>query len=159
VKIRLLWFGNIRRSPFEEEIAEYRKRIGRRWLTEDFPLRPERGGRDYDPARALQREADQLRSKSPLGAFLIALDEGGHSLSSPALAEKLGKWESESRPNLVFLIGSDLGLDRRLVAEADYCLSLSPMTFPHMLARLLLWEQLYRATDILRNGQYHRGRV
>jgi len=159
VKIRLLWFGNIRRSPFEEEIADYRKRIGRRWVTEDIPLRPERGGRNSDPARALQREADLLRTKIPDASIVIALAEGGRSLSSPGLAERLENWESEGRSKLVFLIGSDLGLDRSVLAGADYCLSLSQLTLPHMMARLLLWEQLYRVTDILGSGKYHRGRV
>ena len=86
----------------------------------------------------------------------MALDEGGRPCTSEEFAHRLADLEDRSTPGLDFVIGSDLGLHRSLVADADWTLSLSPMTLPHPLARLVLWEQLFRATHILGGGRYHR---
>ena len=80
-------------------------------------------------------------------------------MTSEAFAHRLRGFEERSTPAVDFVIGSDLGLDRDLTARADWSVSLSPMTLPHQLARLLLWEQLFRATHILGGGGYHRSNV
>jgi len=159
MRLRVLWFGRDARSPFEEQVAEYRQRVSRRWPAEDIALRPAAGGRGSDPRRALQIEAETLRPKLRAGWPLVVLDEAGRHLDSEAFARLFGGMEAKGVDGVVIAIGSDLGLEPALRRQAAVLLSLSPLTLPHLLARLLLWEQLYRATDILGSGVYHRRRV
>ncbi len=112
-----------------------------------------RGGARVPERR--RREGDRLRARIPRGAFVIALDEDGRSFSSAAFAAALARWQEEGRP-LAFLIGGADGLDPELRAAADLRLSLSSMTWPHMLVRAMLAEQLYRAFSILKGHPYHR---
>lgn len=98
------------------------------------------------------------RSLEP-GWTLVVLDEAGERMTSEGLARFLRDHEERSTPGLDFVIGSDLGIDGDLAARAAVKLSLSPMTLPHRIARLVLWEQLFRATHILGGGAYHRGGV
>jgi 23S rRNA (pseudouridine1915-N3)-methyltransferase len=156
VKVRVAWLGRPAASPYEREIETYRKRVHRRWPAEDRPLRPSAGGRRKDPERALRLEADQLLRQLEPGWRLVVLDERGPAHTSEAFAKRLQKHADRGVEGLLFVIGSDLGLERDLVSRADERLSLSPMTLPHLLARLLLWEQLFRATSILGGGAYHR---
>jgi 23S rRNA (pseudouridine1915-N3)-methyltransferase len=158
LKILVLWFGRPSVTPFEEQVAAYVKRVGRRWRASDQPLRPV-SGRDGDARRALAAEAEGVRSRVPRGWRTVVLDEVGETHRSPSFARLLDDAERAGVPGLAFVVGSDLGLDDELKAEAWRRLSLSPMTLPHQLARLLLWEQLFRATDILTGGRYHRLRV
>jgi len=159
VKLRVLWFGRPAASPYEDQIASYRKGVNQRWPAEDRPLRPAAGGRDADPRRALAAEADLVAGQFPEGWRIVALDEGGIPASSEEFARSLADFESGGVRGVVFVIGSDLGLDEDLKLRASERMSLSPMTLPHMLARLILWEQLFRATHILGGGGYHRRRV
>lgn len=158
MKILVLWFGRPSVTPFEEQVATYAKRVGRRWRAADQPLRPVTG-RDGDARRALAAEADTVRGRLPKGWRLVALDERGEAHDSESFARLLADAEQSGVPGLAFVLGSDLGLDSVLRTEAWRRISLGPMTLPHQLARLLLWEQLYRATDILAGGRYHRLRV
>jgi 23S rRNA (pseudouridine1915-N3)-methyltransferase len=159
VKALVVWFGRPAASPYERQVAEYRKRVDRRWPAADRPFRPAGRVRDSDPRRALAAEAVAARRQAPHGWRLVALDEQGEALSSERFAHLLGAAEEQGAAGIVFVIGSDLGLDPELAASAWYRLSLGPMTLPHQLARLLLWEQLFRATQILGGGGYHRLRV
>ena len=152
----MLWFGRPKASPYEGEVETYRRRVFRRWPAEDVPLRPVSGGRDNDPRRALAREADAVRRHLVDGWATIALDENGRRVDSGGFAHKMQELEHSGVAGVVFVIGSDLGLDAALRDEARITLSLSPMTLPHLIARLVLWEQLFRATHILGGGGYHR---
>ena len=87
--------------------------------------------------------------------YLAALDERGNQFTSEALADFIMKRSNESVKNLVFLIGGAFGLDEAVLKRANYKLSLSSLTFPHQLVRLVLAEQVYRACTILRNEKYH----
>ncbi|HEX6190790.1 MAG TPA: 23S rRNA (pseudouridine(1915)-N(3))-methyltransferase RlmH [Chitinophagaceae bacterium] len=87
--------------------------------------------------------------------YLVALDERGKSLSSASLATFIQARANESTRQLVFFIGGAYGIDTSLLQRANYTWSLSPLTFPHQLVRLILAEQVYRACTILRNEQYH----
>jgi len=156
VKLRVMWFGRPAQSPYEGEVASYRRRVARRWPAEDVALKPTRGGRDSDAARARAHEAELLRRQLPDGWRLVALDEGGRAVDSVGFARLLDGLERQGTQGVAFAVGSDLGLDPELVAAADDRVSLSPMTLAHLLARLLLWEQLFRATHILGGGAYHR---
>lgn len=103
-----------------------------------------------------QREASLLREALPQGCYRIALDEGGKELTSQALAEKLGRLRDEGWRSCGFIIGGADGLDGDLLQEVDFKLCLGRMTWPHMVVRALLAEQLYRAGSILIGHPYHR---
>jgi len=157
VKIRVLWFGKPRRSPWETEVEEYRNRVSRRWPAVDIPLKPE--NRSLARESILRREAETIVQRLPEDHLRVIMDEQGKRVDSRQFSMILKQWEERSFRGVSFIIGSDLGLDRKLKEGADLVLSLSRMTLPHMLARLVLWEQLYRATDILSVGRYHRERL
>jgi 23S rRNA (pseudouridine1915-N3)-methyltransferase len=154
--VRVAWLGRPAASPFEAEVESYRRQVDRRWPAEDRPLRPASGGRDRDPVRALRLEAEALERLLEPGWTTIALERRGRSVDSPAFARRLATLADTGVPGVVFAIGSDLGLDPSFAGRADQSLSLSALTLPHLLARLLLWEQLFRATQILGGGSYHR---
>lgn len=156
LKVRVLWFGRPTRSPFELQIQDYKKRVSRRWAADDCPLRPGTRSTTADRKRVLHQEATVVFNNKPESWALIALDETGATRTSKKFASLLGRYEEGPHPGVVFVIGSDLGLDRSVREHANDVLSLSPMTLPHLLARLVLWEQLFRATDILGPGNYHR---
>jgi len=101
-------------------------------------------------------EARTLRSGIADGAMVVALDEGGKGIGSDALARLLARWRDDGKPAAAFLIGGADGLDPALLAAADLRLSFSPLTWPHQLVRIMLAEQLYRATTILSGHPYHR---
>jgi 23S rRNA (pseudouridine1915-N3)-methyltransferase len=101
-------------------------------------------------------EAALLTRKLSPGALRIALDERGRALSSRELAAEIARWRDAGRSEAAFLIGGADGLDPALRRGADLALSLGPMVWPHALARVMLAEQLYRATQILAGTPYHR---
>ncbi|ACI50865.1 protein of unknown function DUF163 [Gluconacetobacter diazotrophicus PA1 5] len=107
------------------------------------------------PAEIKRREGQALLSALPDRAFAVALDEGGRAHDSLAFARVLERWLGLSRP-VCFLVGGAEGLDGPVLARADDTLSLGPMTWPHMLIRGLLAEQLYRARAIASGHPYHR---
>ncbi len=152
----MVWLGRPSASPYEEQVATYAKRVNRRWPAEDRPLRPAVGGRDLDPERVLRLEADALRRQCEAGWRVVALHEQGRSRDSREFACWMAGLEDQGTPGVVFAVGSDIGLERSVLDGADEQLSLSALTLPHLVARLVLWEQLYRATQILGGGAYHR---
>jgi len=156
MKVRVLWFGRPTAGPLESEVAAYRQRVSRRWAAEDVRLRPASGGRAADPRRALRLEAESVRRHVPQGWTVVVLDERGEELDSEGFAEMMRRLEEGGAPGATLVLGSDLGVDRELARSADRRLALGRLTLPHHLARLVLWEQLYRATDILGGGGYHR---
>ncbi len=104
----------------------------------------------------LAGEASLLARAQPRGAATIALDERGQSLTSPQFAEKLAHWRDTGQQDLAFVIGGADGLDPDLRDAAQFRLSLGKMVWPHMLVRVMLAEQLYRAASILASAPYHR---
>ena len=110
------------------------------------------------PAEARKtREGERLMAAVPKGARMVALDERGKSLDSAALAALIERWQQEGVRDLAFAIGGADGLSDALRERADLVLSFGPMTWPHLLVRVLLVEQLYRAQCILDGHPYHRG--
>lgn len=107
-------------------------------------------------AEIRRREADGFRSALPRDTFLVCLDQEGLALGSAAFATALARWGEAGRA-VGFLIGGAEGLDRSLLTAADATLSLGPQTWPHMLARVMLAEQLYRAQSLGAGHPYHRG--
>jgi len=101
-------------------------------------------------------EAALLERVIPKGAVIVVMDERGKEIKSPDFADKIGAWRDEGRSDLAFVIGGADGVDPGLRAKADFKLSFGAMVWPHMLARVMLSEQLYRATSILAGSPYHR---
>ncbi len=101
-------------------------------------------------------EAALLRRALPSSALLCILDERGKRLSSPDFADQLAKWRDTGRQDVAFVIGGADGIDPGLRSEADFALSFGEMVWPHMLVRVMLAEQLYRAASILAGTPYHR---
>ncbi|WP_282128124.1 23S rRNA (pseudouridine(1915)-N(3))-methyltransferase RlmH, partial [Roseobacter litoralis] len=104
----------------------------------------------------MSNEAVLLRRALPDGALIAVLDERGRVESSPDFAGRLGGWRDQGRGDLAFVIGGADGIDPALRAEADFALSFGKMVWPHMLVRVMLAEQLYRAASILAGAPYHR---
>lgn len=101
-------------------------------------------------------EAVLLEKAIPAGALICTLDERGKLMSSPDFANRLAGWRDEGRSNIAFVIGGADGIDPGLRAKADFSMSFGKMVWPHMLARVMLCEQLYRASTILAGSPYHR---
>ena len=139
-RIRILAVGKVRKSWVQEGVALYLKRLPGLVVTEL---------RDSTMAKEAEAIAAALRPDERL----VLLTEEGRTYDSVAFAQQLRNSGSE---RLAFVIGGAEGLDPALKARANWRLSLSPMTFPHELARLLLLEQLYRASSILQGGPYHK---
>ena len=114
----------------------------------------DRAGNANVPA-ILAKEADQLVAATPKGAIRIVLDERGRDLTTVQLAQQFDAWRQSGR-DVVFYIGSADGLDAGLKASADLAIRLSSLTLPHMMVRVLIAEQLYRAWSVLNNHPYHR---
>ncbi len=137
-------------------------------LIDDYLTRFERTGRalSLGPASVIEvedkkgggsvAEAMLLRKSIPDGAFLVTMDERGRVMTSPEFANKLAGWRDNSQRDLAIVIGGADGIAPELRAEADFSLSFGKMVWPHMLARVMLSEQLYRAATILSGGPYHR---
>lgn len=106
-------------------------------------------------ARARTEEKSRILAAAPTGSVKIALDERGKTLTTANLAQKLAAWMAQGR-DLSFIIGGADGLDEELRQSADLVLSLSALTLPHALVRVMLAEQLYRAVSLIRNHPYHR---
>jgi 23S rRNA (pseudouridine1915-N3)-methyltransferase len=140
-RIRILAVGKVRKGWLREGLALYLKRLPGLTVLE---LRE----------GSLEREAEALLAELRGDEQLVALSEQGQALGSVQLAERL---RDSASGRLAFVIGGADGLSSQLKQRAVWTLSLSPLTFPHDLARLLLLEQLYRAQTILQGGPYHRG--
>ena len=158
-RVTIVCVGKLKERFYTEAAAEYQKRLQRHCRLEILELPEQRLPEDPSPAQveqALRREAEAIRGKLPAGAVLIALCIEGQTMSSEALAERMGRWASGGGSHLVFLIGGSVGLHASLKEQAALRLSMSPMTFPHHLARVMLLEQIYRAYQILEGSRYHK---
>ncbi len=152
-ELAVLWAGRHQRSNWEEICESYRKRIVRMAPVRDVPVRA-RVSPD-DPQR-LKAEGQALLAAVPPSAWTFALDSRGEALSSEQLAERLARLREEWPHPIAFVIGSDLGLDRAVLDAARFVLSFGPLTLTHELARVVLYEQLYRALTIEAGMSYHR---
>jgi 23S rRNA (pseudouridine1915-N3)-methyltransferase len=127
-------------------------RVRRVWSVGEVVL-PEAGR--GDPAHQQRVEGERILAALRPGERVVALDERGKLLDSRQFAAQLGTWRDQGSRQVAFVVGGAYGLDPSVRERADLVLSLSPMTFPHQLVRLLFAEQLYRATAILQGSPYH----
>lgn len=151
-RVRLIVLAGEKRDPFLEAAKHYLGRTGRRFDAALTVLRPQKRGKGHNDAEVRREEARALEAASE-GATRVALDAGGALLDTPGFADRLEELLQRGRP-VAFLIGGATGLDPALKDRADAVWSLSPLTFPHRLAALVLAEQVYRAAERARGGPY-----
>ena len=134
--------------------AEYAGRMPRETRVSLVEVKP--ALRAGPVARALEAESKRITAALPAGCTRVALDERGTLLETMALARRVARWRESGR-DVAFIVGGADGLAEEVKRSADFIWSLSPLTLPHGLARVMLAEQLYRAVSILQNHPYHRG--
>lgn len=157
--ITLIAMGKLKEKFYLSAAAEYEKRLKGYCQFRLLELPEVRLPENPSPAEiaaGLEREAETILSKIPKGAWLCVLTPEGSLLSSESLADKLKSVKLSGKSNACFLIGSSFGISPRVKAQADFMLSMSPMTFPHHLARIMVMEQIYRAESILAGSKYHK---
>mgnify|MGYP004506579865 CR=1 FL=1 len=159
MNIQLICVGKLKEKFYFDAAAEYKKRLGAFCSLQIIELPEEKLPSNPSQAQitaALSKESAAIRGKLPSNSSIIALCIEGQLYSSEGLADFLRIWQNGPAKHLVFLIGGSHGLDAALKNEAQLRLSMSPMTFPHHLARVMLLEQLYRAFQINEGSRYHK---
>lgn len=151
MRITLCAVGRAKAGPERTLFDHYKNR-----LTIPFDLKEVEDRKRLSGPQLKQKEAELLLAQVPDGAVIVALDERGKNLSSPDLAMRIGGWRDDGRRDIAFIIGGADGLDDLVRNCADLTLSLGKLTWPHMLVRALLAEQIYRAQCILSGHPYHR---
>lgn len=155
MRVHICVVGRLRAGPERELIDDYLKRFERTGRAlglgpaQVVEVEDKKGG-------GMAAEAALLTRAVPAGALICVLDERGRVETSPAFAKRLGGWRDMGRSDVAFIIGGADGIDKALRAKADHALSFGQMVWPHMLVRVMLAEQLYRAASILAGGPYHR---
>jgi 23S rRNA (pseudouridine1915-N3)-methyltransferase len=155
MQIRILAVGTKMPSWVEEGYAEYAKRFPPSCTLELIEIPAEKRTKNCDIARLTQREGEKILSTIKSGNRVIALDVRGKMWSTEQLSQNLESWHQEGR-NLDLLIGGPDGLANECLQKAEIKWSLSPLTLPHPLVRIVLAEQLYRALTIMHHHPYHR---
>ena len=158
-KVSIICVGKMKEKFYMDAAAEYVKRLSRFCKLEILELPEERLPENPSQAQidaALAREAEAIKSKLPPQAYIIAMCVEGKTRSSEDLAYLMADSANRGESHLVFLIGGSFGLHPSIKALASVKLSMSPMTFPHHLARVMLLEQIYRGYQINNGSKYHK---
>lgn len=158
-EITLIAMGKLKEKFYLSAAAEYEKRMKGYCQFRLLELPESRLPDNPSPAEinaGLEKEADLILSRIPKGSWFCVLTPEGKMLSSEALADKLMDVKNSGKSSGCFLIGSSFGMAQRVKDRADFRLSMSPMTFPHHLARIMVLEQLYRAEAIQAGSKYHK---
>ena len=155
MRIRLLALGTRVPAWVEQGYRDYARRLRAGWSLELVEVAAVKRSGRTPIARLVEAEGERLLAALPARTNVVALDERGAALSSADLARRLAAWQREGRP-LTLLIGGPDGLSERCLARASLRWSLSPLTLPHALVRVVVAEQLYRAWSILHHHPYHR---
>ena len=157
--ITLIAMGKLKEKFYLSAAAEYEKRMKgfcQFHLIELPEVKLPENPSQSEISAALEKEADSILTKIPKGAWFCTLTPEGKMLSSESLADKIKEVKLSGKSAACFLIGSSFGMSQRLKNLADFKLSMSPMTFPHHLARVMVLEQLYRAEAIQAGSKYHK---
>ncbi len=157
--VTLICVGRLKERFYLDACAEYAKRLKAYCRFELVELPEQRLPENPSAAQisdSLHKEGEQILGKAPKGAWLCVLTPEGKQLSSEQLADVLSGVKSGGKSSACFVIGSSFGLDPAVKARADLRLSMSKMTFPHHLARVMALEQLYRAESIQAGSKYHK---
>lgn len=157
--ITLIAMGKLKEKFYLSAAGEYEKRLRGYCQFRIIELPEARLPDNPSPAEiaaGLEKEAEAILARIPKGAWFCALTPEGKMLSSEALADKMREVKLSGKSSACFLIGSSFGIAQRIKERADYKLSMSPMTFPHHLARIMVLEQLYRSEAIQAGSKYHK---
>ena len=158
-EITLIAMGKLKEKFYLSAAAEYEKRLKGYCQFKLIELPEVRLPDTPSPAEitaGLEKEADMILSKIPKSTWFCTFTPEGKLLSSEMLAGKLADVKNSGKSNACFLIGSSFGIAQRIKDKADFKLSMSPMTFPHHLARIMVLEQIYRAESIQAGSKYHK---
>ena len=157
--VKLICVGKMRERFYIDAFEEYRKRLGAYCALECREIAEQRLGDGPTPgeiAAALEKEGAEILRSVPPDAFVAALCVEGKEMSSEAFSALFTERENSGKPKICFLIGGSYGMSETVKARADLKLSMSKMTFPHHLARVMLVEQIYRAFKIAEGSRYHK---
>ncbi len=155
MRVHIVAVGRLRKGPELMLVEDYLARFGKTGRARGLgpakviEVEDKKGG-------GMAAEALLLERAVPKGALLCIMDERGREMSSPDFARQLGAWRDNGRQDVAFVIGGADGLDPTFRAKADFALSFGKMVWPHMLVRVMLSEQLYRAASIAAGSPYHR---
>ena len=156
----ILCVGKMKEKPYRQMADEYLKRLGRYGKYEEIEIpdlpEPASGSSEALEEQLKAKEGEAILARIRPGDRVIAMTIGGKKRSSEELAKHIEELKTGGVSRFVFVIGGSLGLGRNVLARADEELSMSPMTFPHQLARVMLLEQLYRAEKINAGERYHK---
>jgi 23S rRNA (pseudouridine1915-N3)-methyltransferase len=157
--ITLITMGKLKEKFYISAAEEYAKRLKAYCRFQILELPEYRLPEDPSPAEiaaGLDKEAEQILTKVPKGAWLCIFTPEGKTLSSEDFADKMKQVKLSGKSSACFLIGSSFGISPKIKQLADFKLSMGPMTFPHHLARIMVLEQLYRAEAIQAGSKYHK---
>ena len=157
--VKLICVGKLKEKFYMDACAEYRKRLSAYCHFELQELAESRlsdAPAEKEIAAALDREAADILKAVPAGSYLVPLCIEGKTMPSEDVARLIAEREGSGRPKLCFVIGGSYGLSPAVKSRADLKLSMSPMTFPHHLARVMLLEQIYRGFKINEGSRYHK---
>ena len=156
MKIRLIWPRSNADAEMSAAIDRYLKRIKYFFPVEVTEIPPERGRQGADDVAIMRAQSARLLAAIPAKGHVAVLDERGQTLDSLKFAKWLERLTIDSPHGIHFVVGGDVGFDESVRQRADLLLSLSAMTLPHQLARVVLLEQIYRACTLMRNISYHK---
>ena len=152
MKIKIIAVGKQKSSPTKDLCDEYLKRMN--WNVSLKEIDAPKGSTSAQEAPLILKE---IAKSGPKSGIVIALDERGETLSSPEFAKKMGSWQNQATGNeITFLIGGADGFDNEVRKKAKFLMSFGKQTWPHMLVRVMLLEQIYRAQQIIAGHPYHR---
>lgn len=159
MSVSIVCVGKLREKFYQDAAQEYLKRLSRLMPVNIIEIPDEK--EPANPSEALceavmRREGENILKHIPQKAYVIAMCIEGKMLDSEKLAQRMSDLFTQGKSDVVFVIGGSLGLHPSVVSRADFKLSMSPMTFPHQLARVMLLEQLFRAAKINANERYHK---
>jgi 23S rRNA (pseudouridine1915-N3)-methyltransferase len=155
MRLHLLTVGRVRQTPLAAAAQDYLDRLSHYTNCEEIVVREERAGKGLGPADVMRREGERILARLRPEYHTIALDRSGEEISSESLAKKMSRL-ADRFSETVFVIGGAFGLDPAVLKRSDWKWSLSALTYPHELARVMVLEQLYRAHTILRGEPYHK---
>jgi 23S rRNA (pseudouridine1915-N3)-methyltransferase len=155
MKIQLWSVGKPHETYIKAGVEDFTKRINNYFTAGWSIISPPKNAAHLSETELKKAEATIILQQLQKDDYLVLLDERGKTFSSPELAQWMQNRANESTKRIVFLIGGAFGVDETVMKRADHTWSLSKLVFPHMLVRLILAEQLYRACTILRNEKYH----
>ena len=159
MNVHLIVLGKLKEKYMKEFSGEYEKRLSaycKLTVTELEPVKLSDNPSQSEINNALQKETQMIMAKIPKNSYVFSMCIEGKQLSSEELSQKMDDIALSGKSNIVFIIGSSFGLSDEVKRMSDFRFSMSKMTFPHKLARIMLTEQIYRGFSISNNGKYHK---